>query len=181
MVVRAEGLWHGEQAVVAARALSEERARSLEFRLENEDLILTRALEKRWFGWGGWGRWRVRDDEGRDITISDGLWVIALGETGLVGLASLTAMILLPVVLLLRRVPAARWGHPAAAPAAALAVLLVLYMLDSLANAMPNPIYMLAAGGLGGLTLAAPRSRSVADPSPRARPVPARVTAEVVP
>ena len=37
------------------------------------------------------------------------------------------------------------------APAGALAILLGLYMLDNLLNAMINPIFMVAAGGITGL------------------------------
>ena len=45
---------------------------------------------------------------------------------------------------------------PSFAPAAALAVLLGLYMLDNLSNAMYNPIYVLAAGGLAGMASSRP-------------------------
>ncbi|MDR3637128.1 MAG: tetratricopeptide repeat protein, partial [Isosphaeraceae bacterium] len=47
--------------------------------------------------------------------------------------------------------PARAWSAPSLAPATALAVLSGLYMLDNLSNAMFNPIYLLAAGGLAGL------------------------------
>jgi hypothetical protein len=39
------------------------------------------------------------------------------------------------------------------APAASLAVMLLLYMVDNLLNAMTNPMFMLVAGGIAGLTL----------------------------
>jgi hypothetical protein len=44
------------------------------------------------------------------------------------------------------------WDGSADAPAAVLAVALTLHMLDHLVNAMWNPVFMLAAGGLAGVT-----------------------------
>lgn len=51
------------------------------------------------------------------------------------------------------RYPARLWLHPMVAPAAALAVCLTLYMFDSVLNAMVNPIFMLAAGGLATVSV----------------------------
>jgi len=49
------------------------------------------------------------------------------------------------------------WYHPGVGGAAALAVLLVLFTTDCLFNAIPNPVFVLAAGGVSGLRLAANR------------------------
>lgn len=167
MTVRAQGWWTGRELIELAAHINEERAESLAGRLENEDLIVAKALQKPWFGWGGWGRWRVVDEEtGEDITVSDGMWVIAFGEKGLVGLASVTALVLLPVALLIRRIPARDWATPAAGPAAALAMLLTLYLIDNLFNAMLNPVYLLAAGGLSGLYLWYPGLQSLTRRAP---------------
>jgi len=158
MALRAYGFWDGKEMVDVAEMISQERADSISGRLENEDMLIEKAAKKPWFGWGGWGGWRVYDPKtGKDITVSDGLWVIARGEKGLVGLVSLTGIVLLPFVLLLRRVPARQWAHPVVAPAAALAMLLMLYSIDNLFNAMLNPIYLLAAGGLSSFYLAYPQ------------------------
>lgn len=155
MVARTAGWWSGGSVVELAAMIDEERASSLEGRLETEDLLFAKAAERPWFGWGGWGRWRVRDPKtGEDITKSDGMWVIARGEKGLIGLASITAMVLLPFALVLRRIPARHWSAGWYAAPAALAVLLLLYSIDNLLNAMVNPIFMIAAGGLSGLYLA---------------------------
>ena len=95
------GWWSGEDAVRLARVLDEDRGGSLEFRLRNEDILTAKALQRPVFGWGGWGRSRVYDEEGNDISVTDGLWIIALGNSGMVGLGSLTATILLPVAVAL--------------------------------------------------------------------------------
>jgi len=57
----------------------------------------------------------------------------------------------MPVFLLLRYYPARSWMHPQIAPAVVLCVLLGLYMVDNLLNAMINPIFMVASGGITGL------------------------------
>ncbi len=149
MSLRATQVWDGMNAVELADTLAgEKRAQSLELRMRNENILTERAVEKPVFGWAGWGRSRVFDRWGKDISITDGMWVIALGKHGLVGLVSLTAVILLPVWLTVKRIPVRLWSHPKAAPAAALSVVLVLYMVDNLLNAMINPMFMLMAGAL---------------------------------
>lgn len=82
--------------------LSPERAQSLQFRLDNEHLLLERALEKPTFGWGGWNRQRVFDERGRDQTITDGLWIIIIGTRGWVGYLAFFGLLTLPILFLLR-------------------------------------------------------------------------------
>ncbi|MHC4067080.1 MAG: O-antigen ligase domain-containing protein, partial [Planctomycetota bacterium] len=77
--------WTATPLVNAASAIHERRAESLQFRLTNEDLLMEKALARPVFGWGRWGRARVYGEDGKDISATDGLWVIALGRTGLVG------------------------------------------------------------------------------------------------
>jgi len=112
-----------------------------------------RARESVMFGWGGFARNRVFDEYGKDISITDSLWIIVFGLQGAYGLAALTASILLPVISFCIRYPARLWLHPMVAPAAALAVCIALYMFDSVLNAMTNPIFMLAAGGLATVSV----------------------------
>lgn len=151
MTVRASGLWDGTNLVSLAESLAgPDRAQSLELRITNENLLSNRALEKPFFGWAGWGRSRVFDRHGKDISITDGQWVIAMGKNGLVGLAAFTAALLVPVWLTLKRIPVRHWAHPQAAPAAAMAMILIIYMIDNILNAMINPLFMLVAGALAG-------------------------------
>lgn len=158
MLTRTQGWWDGQQMLDFAASIDVERADSLRGRLQDEDLLIERALERPVFGWGGWGRWRIRDeDTGRDLTSSDGMWVIVRGERGIVGLAVNTLVVLLPFLLLLKRVPARDWAHSAFAGPAVLAMLLLLWSIDNLFNAMHNPAFVMAAGGLSGLYLAYPQ------------------------
>lgn len=83
--------------------VSAERAESIEFRFDNEEGLLARALEKPVFGWGGWGRSRVINEYGRDTSVTDGIWIIRLGQFGWVGYFSYFGLMTLPLVFLWRR------------------------------------------------------------------------------
>ena len=149
---RAPGFWDGDNlALFAYNNFDEDRAISLYTRFDNENILREKARLRPVFGWGGWGRNRVYNEEGIDITVTDSLWIIIFGTTGLVGLSSLTTAILLPMMVLMRRYPVKEWFQPQLASVTVLAVLLGLYMVDNLLNAMINPIFMVAAGGISGL------------------------------
>lgn len=148
------GNFSGDQIVsVVSEVVDEERADSLRFRFDNEEILSAKARQKMIFGWGGWGGNRVYDEWGKDISVTDSLWILAFGAHGVVGLISITASLLLPVIGFLKRYPASLWFHHKVAPAAALAVVLVLYMVDCVLNSMSNPVYTLACGGIAGLVL----------------------------
>lgn len=147
---------YGEQllSLLDRIGIDQARIQSLEFRLENERLLAAKARQQPIFGWGGWGRNRVTNDRGQDVTTTDSLWVITFGVNGIVGLASMTAVLLLPSVYWFGSSSSTRaWLKRESAPVSAIAVLLVLYMLDCLVNAMVNPVYILASGGLSGFLL----------------------------
>jgi hypothetical protein len=145
-----------------SQVFNEDRVGSVKFRFDNEEVLGARARENMLFGWGGYNRNRVFDEYGKDTTVTDSLWIIAFGLNGVFGLASMTAAILVPVISFIVRYPARTWSNPNVAPAAALAVCIVLYMLDCLLNAMVNPIFMLAAGGLATVALQRRQSLSAA-------------------
>ena len=62
--------------------IDQSRAQSLAFRFRHEDLLLEHARERPVFGWGGWARNRVFDEQGEDISVTDGTWVIQFGMEG---------------------------------------------------------------------------------------------------
>jgi hypothetical protein len=148
LAMRIPKVWTGSELTQAASLASSDRASSLKFRIDNEEMLVARALRQPVFGWGGWGRARVRDETGRDISVTDSLWIIEIGDHGLVGLFAMTAAFLVPLAGLIGAVPRAAWRHPLAAPAVALCVMVLLYLVDCQFNNMDNPAYTLAVGGL---------------------------------
>ena len=57
----------------------------------------------------------------------------------------------LPTLIVWMRCPLKYWSHPGVAATAALAVLLVLHMIDNILNGMLDPVFILAMGGLAGV------------------------------
>jgi hypothetical protein len=162
MYLRVNDMWDGESVAELIERISPDRADSLRYRLNAEAIMTDKAMEQQWFGWGGWGRSLVYNEWGRAVAETDGLWIITLGTTGLVGLAALTAVVCLPVLLFTLRVRPLWWSMPAVAPAAVLAMLLLMHSIDNLVNAMVNPTYIMIAGGLGTLFLAVRKARMMA-------------------
>jgi hypothetical protein len=142
---RANGSFTGETLVnLAETVFNSHRAGSLQFRLDNEDLIIEHAVKaKPWLGWGTWGDYIVDKDN-----IADGMWVITFGKYGIIGLASLTMTLLTPSFLMVTGLPRKYLKVPDAAPALVLSTMLVLFAYDSLMNSFPNTIYGLASGGV---------------------------------
>ncbi|GBF81426.1 O-antigen ligase like membrane family protein [Aphanothece sacrum FPU1] len=144
-----------------------ERVESLAFRFDNEEALVQKAMKQPILGWGGWGRNRVFDynyaDELVDVSITDSLWIMSYGVNGAVGLFSIFAVSLLPPLVFLLRYPARIWFHPQVAPAAIVAIILPLYMLDCTINNQFNPVFMVMSGALSGfvLTKANPITRRV--------------------
>ena len=141
------------------QVFGEERAASLKFRFDNEEILGEKARQRFMFGWGDSGGNRVYNEYGEDVSITDSLWIIAFGFHGAVGLVSLFSSLLLPVIVFcVFKYPARTWSNPKVAPAAALGVALTMYVFDCVLNAMTNPIFAMIAGGISGLVLKAPES-----------------------
>ncbi|NIA12724.1 MAG: O-antigen ligase domain-containing protein [Nitrospiraceae bacterium] len=148
---RVSGQWDGYALVdIAEPVFGAERAQSLEWRFWNENMLLERAWEQPLFGWGGWGRSRVRDESGRDISVTDSLWIIKFGKNGFLGLAALVATVIVPVILLRWRLPTRLWGNPLAGPTIIVSVLLCLGLINNALNGALIPLSVVMAGGLSG-------------------------------
>ncbi len=155
------------------------RASSMQFRVDSEHMLVEHALQRPVFGWAGWGRNRVYDEYGNDISVTDGYWIIVLGVNGLFGLTVWYLAVTGPIWLMVLRYPVRVLGSPEAAPAVALSMVVLMFMIDCLPNAMLTVIYPLAVGGLSGLMIAqgarARRPRVVPAASGAPRAVPAGV------
>lgn len=149
IVSRATNAIPADELVELVRPVNSVRADSLAHRLYSEDLYVERAWEQPMLGWGGHGRHRpVYEETGKEVT-SDGLWMIVFGKQGLIGLVCMVlALLAVPLMITLKQ-GARVWRDPRFAPASVLTVLLCIYAIDNLLNAMVNPIYSLAAGALG--------------------------------
>ena len=156
--LRGTRLWDGAELVQWARELAgDERAGSLSTRINTENVLAQNARERLFMGWGGWGRGRDIGDTGQRWGVTDGYWIIVFGYYGLVGVGAWLLSMLLPCVRALRYVPVADWVKPGTAAPVCLAFVGVLFVIDSVPNAMINPIYTLVAGGLAGAALLPPR------------------------
>lgn len=158
--IRAWGGWSGRQAVAAVGAMiNPVRAESLAFRFRNEQIIGDNARRHPLLGWGRQGRpfYNMRT---RLPAIADSLWIAVFAQYGLIGLFGFAALMLTPVTLFLWRYQPGAWTQADVAPAAAMAVVLILYTVDLLFNGFFNPIFMLAAGGLAGLPRASKSSNT---------------------
>lgn len=151
---RMTGAFTGTTAVELASGVSARSAQSLKFRLDNEAVLLNHALRRPALGWGRFARSNPRDPEtGRYMATQDGQWIRTLGMTGLVGLLALLLIGITPVYVGLRAVGVNGLRAPALAPLCGLIIVIALYSIDNLLNAMANPIYMIVAGGVTSVAL----------------------------
>jgi tetratricopeptide (TPR) repeat protein len=156
--LRTTSLWTGESGVELIRVvMGDSRADSLDYRFENDDLLIAKAVQQPFFGWGGWNRNRVYNELGEDISITDGYWIILFGVNGFVGLISLNLAMLLPAGMFLARFPVERWNQPSLGAIPVVAAVVDLFMIDCLVNGMPNVLYVIAAGGLFNIVPSRPR------------------------
>lgn len=191
MYQRASLNWDGDWLKEKAYALfGEERGQSLATRVDAENQLTQRALSAPdpWFGWGKWNKdepamvpWRIVSRlvkytstgeqyiKYKDEAPTDGLWVIIMGQFGIVGVTALTCVLLLPGFVLWLRVPMRFWSHALVAAPAAMTVLLVLDMSDNLLNGLLNPILILALGGVNAI---GPSLRKLKAVAPVAQPAP---------
>ena len=164
VALRAGGLWSGREiGSLAALLLPRPAVDSLLFRLDNESLIANQARQRLLLGWGRGAEFPFNAVTSRPA-IPDSLWIVTFLPFGLLGLAALGGSLLAPPVVFVWRYPPRWWLDPHVAPGAGAAVVVLLYATDCLANAMLNPIYVLAAGGLVSVASAAKRARLPAEP-----------------
>ncbi|GHG11583.1 hypothetical protein [Paracoccus aerius] len=135
-----------DTALILAEGVDPDRAASLRYRFDNEDILLDKANDRPVFGWGGWGRNRVFDSEGEDLSVTDGYWVIVIGTQGWVGYLAQFGLLLLPMIFL-----GMRWKQLALTPeTAGLTLALTANMIDLIPNATLTPVTWLLAGALAG-------------------------------
>jgi hypothetical protein len=148
--LRATDLFPTRTLVELAQSIDEERAQSLKFRFDNEDMLLDRAWQRFLVGWGRFGRNRVYDEEsGQDLSVTDGRWVITMGTFGLMGFTAEFGLLALAVV---RAASAFKLAESEEEQVflAALALIVAITVVDQLPNASLSPWTWLLAGALLG-------------------------------
>lgn len=142
--LRQADLVPADRMVSAFATYSERRAASLGYRFENEKMILDRVMEKPVFGWGSWGRWRIIDEKGRDITTSDGIWIIVLGKLGWVGYLSYFGLLASSLLFL----PGGARRDEIPLETAGLATITGVNLIYMIPNSTLSPIGFLVAGAV---------------------------------
>lgn len=148
----------------AAERVSAERHESLQFRFNNEDLLVDRAAERPLAGWGTWGRNHVYDEfTGQVLTVTDGLWIIQLGAWGWLGFVGLFGLMIAPLFLMRR----AMRDVPLTPVTSAMVLMVTAYIVYMIPNASLSPMVWLVTGALAGFVQYAPgRAGATGTPDP---------------
>lgn len=150
-LMRGAGLIPVNTIVEMAREIDPSRARSLQFRIDNEEVLLDRANAKPFLGWGGWGRSRIYSEStGRDISVTDGVWIIIAGQFGWVGYIAHFGTLVLPIILIGMRRGASQGNYVTSG----LCLILTANMVDMIPNSSLTPLSWLIAGSLMGSVIA---------------------------
>ena len=163
-LLRSIGLVPTATILEITKSYSADRAGSLQYRFQNEDMLLERASERPLFGWGRYGRSRVFDaDSGTDLSVTDGRWVIDIGQFGLLGFLSEFGLL---AICVYRAASAFRFVRGAIEQRclAALALIVAINLFELLPNSSLIPWTWLLSGALLGqaeaLRLAPRRARA---------------------
>jgi hypothetical protein len=126
-----------------------DREGSLAFRFFQEGQLLEKASQRFVFGWGGFGRARVFDEDGKDLSTTDGRWIIVLGAYGLVGFIAEFGLLTFPIF---RMSTALRFAESDRDRIflAALTLIMAVNVVDLLPNAPLTPWTWLICGALFG-------------------------------
>jgi hypothetical protein len=135
--------------VELANIVSAERSRSLEFRFIQEGQLLQHAYDRLLFGWGRYGRSRIVSEDGEDHSITDGRWIITLGQFGIIGFIAEFGLFGWAVF---RAASALRFVYSERSQVflSASALIVAVTLVDQLPNSSITPFALLLAGALLG-------------------------------
>ena len=150
--LRSFNLFPTQTLVQSISSISADRAASLKTRFDNEDKLLVRWSERPIFGWGRYGRNRVYNEEnGRDESITDGLWIITLGQYGLIGFIAQFGLLSLAVFRAASSFKLIKSGNDAIC-IAAISLILAANIVELIPNSDLLPWTWLLCGALLGRT-----------------------------
>jgi hypothetical protein len=144
---RLTNIFPTQALLTAAGWMGPDRAESLQFRFDNEDILVIKGVERPFFGWGGFGRERVYEAEtGKDFVVQDGHWISLFGTHGTIGFVCYFLLLLLPVYQATRRMRTIP-SRDDRALLAGLAFIVVMCSVNMLPNMqLPNLQFFFAAG-----------------------------------
>jgi len=151
-LTRGMGWFPVQQISDLASSVSERRAESFNVRVHNEDMLLAKTKTRPWFGWGTWGRNRIYDlTTGKDISVTDGRWIIVFSQFGWMGLIAEFGLLALPVFRSRKMIRFLK-SRREVVVMAGFTLILAIGILDLLPNNTMTPITWLMAGALLGRT-----------------------------
>jgi hypothetical protein len=136
-----------------AMSINDQRASSLKYRFDQEETLLEHASQRFLFGWGRYGRNRVYVEDWRgigvDASVTDGRWIITLGQFGVFGFLAEFGLLAFGVV---RAVSAVRFAETFRDTVflAGLALIVAINIIELLPNSTLLPWTWLLAGTLIG-------------------------------
>jgi hypothetical protein len=148
--LRITELFPNDALVALAAQVDQQRAESLTFRFNQEDHLLEHATERFFFGWGRFGRNRVHaDDSGRDESVTDGRWIIVMGQFGFLGFLAEFGLLTIPIF---RTFLSFRFATTLREQIflASLSLIVAISVVDLLPNSSLTPWTWLLAGTLLG-------------------------------
>lgn len=134
------------QILNAASSISEDRAASLLYRIDNETDLLDKSLQRPVYGWGSFGRELVYNERGRNTSVSEGLWILTISRRGWVGYAGLFGLLTMPIFFLL----STRRRKPIPPESLGLAIIITGNLIYIIPNATLTAIGWLVFGALAG-------------------------------
>jgi hypothetical protein len=144
--------------VSLAEVAGADRQQSIQYRFENEDMLVKKASQRPWFGWGEYGRNESYDGDGKPTTVTDGEWIIALGITGFIGFLARFVLLVLPVFLAGRRLRLSRDDFERRLVAGT-SLIVAVTAIDLLPNSLASNYPYFLSGALLSASAALARSR----------------------
>ena len=143
------GIFPDKELISLVADFNPDRAQSLAFRIDNEDILLEHAMKKPFFGWSIWGRNRVYNAFGYDLSVTDGKWILELGMNGVLGFFIYYSILISPIIMAYKTLSFID-NRMQARYVATLAIILTISIIDSVPNTNMGSIHLLLAGALLG-------------------------------
>lgn len=152
LTVRYTNFWAPTDLTGLISSFDEQRASSLESRLNQELVITEHAMKKPLFGWGGYDQYRPLNDQGETEPV-DGWTSITFGRNGLFGVISLECFVTLPSLLLVLGLKRQEITDPTWAPAIGILLACSIFSMDILFNAFPTSLHFFGIGAIATVSM----------------------------